>query len=50
MSARANPYHNAWAESFMGILKYETLSGGCFAYFADAKPELFEDINGYYST
>ena len=25
MSARANPYHNAWTESFMGTLKNEML-------------------------
>jgi putative transposase len=25
MSARANPYHNAWTESFMGTLKSEML-------------------------
>ena len=31
MSARANPYRNAWTESFMGILKNEMLQGGAFA-------------------
>ena len=30
MSARANPYHNAWTESFMGTLKNEMLQDGCF--------------------
>ena len=25
MSARANPYHNAWTESFIGTLKAEML-------------------------
>jgi transposase InsO family protein len=30
MSARANPYHNAWTESFIGTLKHEMLQGGCF--------------------
>jgi hypothetical protein len=31
MSARANPYHNAWTESFMSPLKNEMLQGGNFA-------------------
>ncbi len=30
MSARANPYHNAWTESFIGTLKTEMLQDGCF--------------------
>ena len=37
MSARANPYHNAWTESFMGTLKNEMLHGGTFASEADAR-------------
>ncbi len=37
MSARANPYHNAWTESFMGTLKNEMLQGGTFANEADAR-------------
>ena len=49
MSARANPYHNAWTESFMGTLKSEMLQGGCFINEADARAELFEYIDSYYN-
>ena len=41
MSARANPYHNAWTESFMGTLKTEMLQDGSFIAHADARIELF---------
>jgi len=47
MSARANPYHNAWTESFMGTLKNEMLQGGSFASDADAKIEIFDFIESY---
>lgn len=50
MSARANPYHNAWTESFMGTLKGEMLQGGCFASEEDARTEIFSFIEGYYNT
>ena len=63
MSARANPYHNAWTEpqiaspisspprqSFMGTLKTEMLQGGTFHNHADAKIELFAYIEAYYNT
>ncbi len=50
MSARANPYHNAWMESFIGTLKHEMLQGGCFDNHRDARLELFEYIDGYYNT
>jgi putative transposase len=50
MSARANPYHNAWTESFIGTLKHEMLQGGCFETAADAQTEIFEYIEGYYNT
>jgi putative transposase len=50
MSARANPYHNAWTESFIGTLKHEMLQGGCFEDSTDARTELFEYIEGYYNT
>jgi len=50
MSARANPYHNAWTESFIGTLKHEMLQGGCFENASDARLEIFEYINGYYNT
>jgi transposase InsO family protein len=50
MSARANPYDNAWTESFIGTLKHEMLQGGCFDTASDARTETFEYIEGYYNT
>lgn len=50
MSARANPYHNAWTESFMGTLKTEMLQSGCFIDEQDARTELFAYIEAYYNT
>jgi len=50
MSARANPYENAWTESFIGTLKREMLQGGCFEHAGDARIEIFEYIDGYYNT
>ena len=50
MSARANPYDNAWTESFIGTLKREMLQGGCFEDANDARIEIFEYIDGYYNT
>jgi putative transposase len=50
MSARANPYHNAWTESFMGTLKNEMLQGGLFATEVDARLEIFDFIEAYYNT
>ena len=50
MSARANPYQNAWTESFIGTLKHEMLQGGCFENASDARIEIFEYIDGYYNT
>jgi putative transposase len=50
MSARANPYENAWTESFIGTLKREMLQGGCFEDANDARIEIFEYIDGYYNT
>jgi putative transposase len=50
MSARANPYDNAWTESFIGTLKREMLQGGCFQNANDARIEIFEYIDGYYNT
>lgn len=49
MSARANPYHNAWTESFMGTLKNEMLQGGTFSNEADARLEIFDFIESYYN-
>jgi len=50
MSARANPYHNAWTESFIGTLKREMLRDGCFENSKDAQTELFAYIDAYYNT
>jgi putative transposase len=50
MSARANPYDNAWTESFIGTLKHEMLQGGCFEDANDARTEIFQYIEGYYNT
>jgi transposase InsO family protein len=50
MSARANPYDNAWTESFIGTLKHEMLQSGCFETAGDARTEIFEYIEGYYNT
>ncbi|MDB6175353.1 MAG: hypothetical protein JWL59_4664, partial [Chthoniobacteraceae bacterium] len=36
MSARSNPYDNAWSESFIGTLKLEMLQDGCFENASDA--------------
>ena len=50
MSARANPYHNAWTESFIGTLKTEMLQDGTFIAYADANTEIFAYIESYYNT
>ena len=50
MSARANPYDNAWTESFIGTLKLEMLQDGCFENADDAQTEIFDYIEGYYNT
>jgi len=50
MSARANPYHNAWTESFMGTLKAEMLQNGRFINLTDARAEIFAFIDCYYNT
>jgi len=50
MSARANPYDNAWTESCIGTIKREMLQDGCFENAGDARTELFEYIEGYYNT
>lgn len=49
MSERANPYHNAWTESFMGTLKNEMLQGGQFITENDARLEIFDFIESYYN-
>jgi len=50
MSRRANPYDNAWTESFIGTLKSEMLQEGCFQNASDARLEIFQYIDGYYNT
>jgi transposase InsO family protein len=50
MSRRANPYDNAWTESFVGTLKTEMLQGGRFIDEKDAHTEIFAYIEGYYNT
>jgi transposase InsO family protein len=50
MSAHANPYHNAWTESFMGTLKAEMLQNGHFIDASDTHVEAFAYIDGYYNT
>jgi transposase InsO family protein len=50
MSARANPYHNAWTESFIGTLKREISHDGPFHHEADARTNLFSYIESYYNT
>ena len=50
MSARANPYHNAWTESFMGTLKTEMLQDGTFIAHADAHVEIFAFSESYSNT
>ena len=50
MSARANPYHNAWSERVIGTLKTEMRQGGCFIDQNDAPIEIFADIDSYYNT
>jgi putative transposase len=50
MSQRANPYQNAWTESFIGTLKAEMLQEGCFLNSSDARTEIFAYIDSYYNT
>jgi putative transposase len=50
MSARANPYDNAWTESFIGILKKEM---GVLLHKLDPQQiqlNCFHYIEGYYNT
>ena len=49
MSAKANPYDNAWTESFIGTMKAEMLCGGRFDTEEDARTELFAYVNSYYN-
>jgi putative transposase len=49
MSARANPYHNARTESFMGTLKNEMLQGSSFTTESNARLDIFDLIESCYS-
>ena len=50
MSRRANPYDNAWTESFIGTLKNEMPQRCRFEDEPDARSATFEYIEGYYNT
>ena len=50
MSRRANPYDNAWTESFMGTLKSEMLQESQFIDERDARTGIFSYIDGYDNT
>ena len=50
MSAKANPYDNAWTESFIGTLKLEHVDRGEYQGEPGARAGLFEYIDGYYNT
>lgn len=50
MSAKANPYENAWTESFIGTLKLEHVHQVEYQGEPSARAGLFEYIDGYYNT
>ena len=50
MSARANPYDNAWTESMIGTLKAEMVREGVFEDEEEARTELFGYLDCYYNT
>ena len=50
MSARANPYDNAWTKSVIGTIKRELIGDGLFESEDDANLAIFEYIDGYYDT
>jgi len=50
MSRRANPYDNAWTESFMGTLKTEMIKENRLTDERDARMAIFSYIDGYYNT
>ena len=49
MSRADDPYDNAFAESFWSRFKAEVLEGGAFLDVADARTEIFDYIEVYYS-
>ncbi|MFT5471347.1 MAG: putative transposase, partial [Verrucomicrobiales bacterium] len=50
MSAKANPYDNAWTESFMGTLKLELVQKDRYETEDQARLKIFEYIEAYYNT
>ena len=50
MSAKANPYDNAWTESFIGTLKLEHVDQTRYENAAIARIEIFKYVDGYYNT
>jgi transposase InsO family protein len=50
MSAKANPYDNAWTESFMGTLKLELVQKESYKTEGQARLKIFEYIESYYNT
>ncbi|MCS3734043.1 IS3 family transposase [Mucilaginibacter dorajii] len=49
MSGVANPYDNAFMESYFSRFKAELLQGGCFDGLENARKEIFEFIEMYYN-
>ena len=50
MSARANPYDNAWTESMIGTLKAEMVREVVFENEEEARMELFAYLDSHYNT
>jgi len=50
MSRRANPYDNAWTESFIGTYKHEHVQGGEFEDADGVRESAFDYFAGYYNT
>lgn len=50
MSRLANPYDNAWTESFMGTLKTEMSGEAPFSDLHDARRKLFDYIDAFYNS
>ena len=49
MSRKANPYDNAWTESFIGTLKSEMIEAASLVDPEQAQMALFSYIDGYYN-
>jgi transposase InsO family protein len=50
MSRRANPYDNAYAETFMKTLKAEEIECRCYSTLEELREHLAEFIDRYYNT